>query len=223
MIFIFIIGLVFFGYGTVILFRKRNYKPAIGSLAFSIIFIIGIFSVLNTSKVDETQQLLDDNTTQEQPIQKEVSIQKEPVVETKEQNSEEKVELTDAEQGLEDTKNRLNLKIQKIIDSDFTFDTSLKKLELNNNLGTDNTEDYIALIYLSYDQPHSEETTKKWIDEYTSHLAASLTEETDITSLAIFWETPRFKDNWNTAKFNLTKKEGEFYFDSENYDRTVFK
>jgi len=114
--------------------------------------------------------------------------------------------------------------IENIIDEDFMFTTSLKEFQLNKNAGTDDPDDYIALIYLSYDELHSAKTTKKWIDEYTSHLAAILAEkEPDITSLSIFWETPRFKEDWNTAKFNLTKKDGTFYFDSKNYDKTVFK
>lgn len=129
-----------------------------------------------------------------------------------------------AKEDNSDYQNEVDSTIESVIDKDFTFDTTLKKLELNKNEGTNNPNDYVALIYLSYNETHSEKTTKKWIDKYTSHLAAKLAEkEPDITSISIFWETPRFKKNWNTAKFNLTKKDNKFYFDSENYDKTVFK
>lgn len=129
-----------------------------------------------------------------------------------------------AKEDNSDYKNEVESTIKSVIDKDFTFDTTLKKLELNKNEGTNNPNDYVALIYLSYNETHSEKTTKKWIDKYTSHLAAKLAEkEPDITSISIFWETPRFKKDWNTAKFNLTKKDKKFYFDSKNYDGTVFK
>lgn len=99
MIFIFIIGLLFFGYGTVILFKKQNYKPAIGSLAFSIFFIFGIFSISSDSK--EEPQLDLSGTTEENIITpKEDSIQEKPGGETKEPSLEEKVQLTDA--GIEE-------------------------------------------------------------------------------------------------------------------------
>lgn len=123
-----------------------------------------------------------------------------------------------------DRYNKIESDIKSIIDKDFTFDTTLKKFELNENSGTDKKGDYVALIYLSYNQANSAKTTKKWIDEYTNDLAAKLAKkETEITSLSIFWETPQFKKDWNTAKFNLTKNKNAFYFDSQNYDGTVFK
>ncbi|MGG1480481.1 hypothetical protein ABE402_06030 [Bacillus smithii] len=130
----------------------------------------------------------------------------------------------DETEKISNRKDEIQSTIENIINKDFMFDTSLKKFELNENMGTNNPNDYVALIYLSYDQIHSVKTTKKWIYKYTSHLAATLAKkEPDITSLSIFWETPRFKKDWNTAKFNLTRQGDNFYFDSENYDESVFK
>lgn len=112
--------------------------------------------------------------------------------------------------------------IEDIISNDFEFDTSLLNFELNDNLGTDKKDDYIALVYLSYDQTHSEKTTKKWIDTYTNHLAAKLGEdEPSISSLTIFWKTPRFKEGSNTAKFSLFRKGKEFYFENKWYDTVL--
>ena len=74
-----------------------------------------------------------------------------------------KFELTAAdveEQHKSDRYYEIESTLKSIIDKDFDFDTSLKKFELNDNLGTDEKADYVALIYLSYNQLHSAKTTK---------------------------------------------------------------
>lgn len=209
----FIIGLAciaFFGYGSIVLLRKKNYLYSAGCLIFVVIGIILLLPESNTEKNEaEIINSPEPVVTNTPPVKTQATA---PTVTLK----------NDSKFDLE-AKQLLNT-VQNIVDTDFTFKTSIKQVELNEHIGTDESGDFIALISLSYDQLHSEETTKKWIEEYTSHLAALLGEqENHITSLVIFWETPRFKENWNTAKFTLVKDtDGIFYFVSKELDTTVF-
>ncbi|MER2126333.1 hypothetical protein [Solibacillus sp.] len=209
----FIIGLAciaFFGCGAIVLLRKKNYLYSGSCLIFVFIGIILLLPESNTEKNEA------EITNSPKPV-----VTNTPPVKT--QAAAPTVTLKNDSKFDLEAKQLLNT-VQNIVDTDFTFKTSIKQIELNEHIGTDESGDFIALISLSYDQLHSEETTKKWIEEYTSHLAALLGEqEKNITSLVIFWETPRFKENWNTAKYTLVKKDdGIFYFESKTFDKSVF-
>lgn len=223
-IFIFaILGIISFIKKT----NKKGSKMLLGSIVSLIICVISIIGLGKTS---------DSNTDGYDPdamaarleatesVNAEVSKNENKLDEKKKEEPEE--ELSEAEieeQEFNEHVDMVESSIQEIIDQDFSFDTSIINFELNENLGTDEPDDYIALVYLSYDQLHTAKTTKKWIDTYTSHLAATLAEEDNgISSLNIFWETPEFKDNWNTAKFTLKKQGKKFVYDTQYYDGTVF-
>lgn len=83
--------------------------------------------------------------------------------------------------------------------------TSIKKIEINKHYGTDDPDDYIALIYLSFDAKNTVSTTKKMVEMYSSDLAAKLADEKKIYEIAIFWEVPCLKEGMNVVKFNLTR------------------
>lgn len=205
--------ILFFGFGLFILLFKKDFKNSIISLGF---VILGIWII----NIEEEETVTSGNS--EIPVETNVQIINKPA--TNNITTPKKSPTITSEEKFNEQANQLATFTQKVVDDNFTFDTSIKEIKLNEHIGTDSADDFIALIYLSYDQLHTEETTKKWIETYTSHLAASLATNTlDISELVIFWETPRFKENWNTVEFTLIKKDdGLFYFESETFDNTVF-
>jgi hypothetical protein len=115
---------------------------------------------------------------------------------------------TDVEQRTPETReDEIMIGIEQIVKEQYGS-TSIKEIDINQHYGTDDTDDYIALIYLSFDAKNTVGTSKEMIEMYGSDLAARLADEKDISEITIFWEVPYLKEGVNIAKFNLVR-EGE--------------
>lgn len=67
--------------------------------------------------------------------------------------------------------------------------TTLTSLTVNENLGTDIENDVIVLANLSWSAKNEEERTKKRLEIYSDHLAATIAPELkDGSEIALFWE-----------------------------------
>ncbi|MEX3625811.1 hypothetical protein [Viridibacillus arvi] len=135
-------------------------------------------------------------------------------------DSTEESEAETPKSTLEGRPGELEDKINDIISS---FDgVSVKEVEINDNIGTKKSDDYITLLRLSYDAPNEAETSKKLINLYNNEIGADLANEGDISKLVIFWEVPYLQEDKNSAKAILVLKGKQMIFDTDWYDPSVY-
>lgn len=113
--------------------------------------------------------------------------------------------------------------INSFIDENFKSGTELNKLELNDNMGTNKKNDYIALVHMKMDRVYSAKSGFNWIDKYSNYLAAELANhDNNISELVIFWTMPQFADkDYNVAKYTLKRNGKKFYFESQWQDNSL--
>ncbi|EOW9530430.1 hypothetical protein ACO11K_004252 [Bacillus cytotoxicus] len=100
---------------------------------------------------------------------------------------------------------------------------SVKKIEVNENLGTDNPDDYILLLYLSFDAKNTKQTTKEMIEMYNNEIGAKVGKSlNNVQELAIFWEVPYHQKDINLAKANLERVGDKMKF-KENWIAPALK
>ncbi|MCT4593186.1 MAG: hypothetical protein N4A57_02780 [Anaeromicrobium sp.] len=97
----------------------------------------------------------------------------------------------------------------KFYSEDYT-NAKLSSITINENLGTDTSDDYIALVYIKFDIKNSRETGNKIMRMYSDDLVAKVAELgiTDISEAAIFWED---EYNSRSVKYSYEYKNDEFY------------
>lgn len=129
----------------------------------------------------------------------------------------------DEQDGIESVKSNTKDFISSFIDENFKSGTELKKFELNENIGTEKDNDYIALVYMKMDKVYSAKSGFNWIEKYTNYLAAELaSNDNNISELVIFWSMPQFADkNYNVAKYNLKRNNNQFYFEKKWQDNRL--
>ncbi|HDR5267527.1 hypothetical protein E8M24_07380 [Bacillus thuringiensis] len=90
---------------------------------------------------------------------------------------------------------------------------TVKESKINEHLGTDNPDDYILLLYLSFDGKNSGQQTKSLIDMYNNEIGARIGGGIDkIQELVIFWEVPHIKKGPNLVKVNLQRLDDKMVF-----------
>ncbi|MEH6891955.1 hypothetical protein V7024_20180 [Bacillus sp. JJ864] len=99
---------------------------------------------------------------------------------------------------------------------------SVKKIEVNEHLGTDTPDDYIVLAYLSFDRANSKGTTKKMIEQYNNEIGALVGNmEQNAQILTIFWKVPYQQKDTNLAKTNLERADTKMKFKSNWFARAL--
>ena len=74
----------------------------------------------------------------------------------------------------------------------------IDRITINDDLGTEDENDYIALVYLTWNTKNSGKLSKEMLKMYSDDLAATLANENDtVQEIAIFWTVPYLND---TAK-----------------------
>lgn len=117
-------------------------------------------------------------------------------------------------------KEQLVYEVEKIV-KEFNS-TSIKDVTVNDHLGTDDPNDYLLLIYLSFDAKNRAGTAKDMIEMYNNELGSKLATQIDITEVAIFWEVPYLKEGDNIAKANLQREGDNMFFEEVWFNGTIF-
>ena len=112
-------------------------------------------------------------------------------------SSEEKVKQGEAEeqvkidnQGVDTTqvKTRVNSIIMRELNDSIT-NTTLKSVQINENLGTDANNDVVVLVNLSWSTKNLEKMTREMLEMYSDYLAATLSSElAEGSEIALFWK-----------------------------------
>ena len=132
---------------------------------------------------------------------------------------EETIEETDisVETTTESNNNSSTSDIEKQIKkylSEYTG-TTLDKLTLNDDYGTEEDGDYVALVYLTWDVKNTVKTSKEVLKLYSSDMAARIyTDVPSIQELCIFW-TVSYHDS--TAKISFERKSQGMVYTDEIY------
>lgn len=100
--------------------------------------------------------------------------------------------------------------------------TSVKEIKVNQHMGTDDPDDFLVLIHLSFDAKNTVKTTRDMLDLYNNEIGARLADVDRVSELTIFWEVPYLADG-NIAKANLVKVDAGMAFEDVWFDGRIFK
>ena len=99
--------------------------------------------------------------------------------------------------------------IRDRISEKYTY-TDVDRITINENLGSDAQDDYIALVYVTWTQKNSGKTSKEVLKMYSDDLAATIAENCEnVQELAVFWTVPYLNDA--NAKCAYERKNGGMY------------
>lgn len=101
--------------------------------------------------------------------------------------------------------------LRKIVEDNYSS-TDMTELTLNENLGTEDEDDYVALVYLTWDVTNSANMTKQMLALYSEDLAARVGNDLEtITDLAIFWTVPYYSETTTAAKYSYERTDEGMY------------
>lgn len=122
-------------------------------------------------------------------------------------------------------KDKISSKVKSVIkDSASQTKVSITSISVNENLGTDEENDFVVLAYLSFDVKNNAKMTKEMLVLLNNQIGANMAEIDNISELTIFWEVPYLNSsNDNIAKANLLRNDKGFYFEDEWYDSSIFE
>lgn len=96
--------------------------------------------------------------------------------------------------------------------AEYYDDTDVSAVTINENLGTDETDDYVALVYLTWNVKNSKGTTKEMLAMYSEDFAARVGMELEhVTDFAVFWTVPYYSASDTIAKYSYERKGGGMY------------
>lgn len=105
---------------------------------------------------------------------------------------------------------RIRLLVETIIDEAGYKNTVIEKITVNENLSTEEPNDYIALIYLAFDIKNTRETGNKMMRMYSDDMAATMADKgmSNIGEASVFWKD---EHNSRTVKYAYEYRDGGFY------------
>ncbi len=113
------------------------------------------------------------------------------------------VELTEEEQ--------IKADLENIVSENYAS-TDVTEITLNENLGTDDEADYVALVYLTWNVKNKPDTTKQMLAMYSEDFVARVGQDIQaITDFSIFWTVPYYSETETAAKYSYERKDGGMY------------
>jgi len=98
--------------------------------------------------------------------------------------------------------------------TDHYLKTDIDKIDIGEDLGTEEEGDYVALIYLTWNVKNKPEMTEQMLQMYSDDMAASLAlDHPEVQAAALFWEVPYL--NASTSKWSYRRKDGGMYMDDK--------
>lgn len=118
---------------------------------------------------------------------------------------------------VEKVKSDLTAKVNQYIDDNYTF-TVLDKIEVNPNAGTEESGDYIGLVYLTWNEKNKGEKSKTMLTMYSEDMATRVYDDLpEIQEIAIFWTVP-YLNNGN-AKLSFERKNNGMFYTDKVFDK----
>lgn len=228
--------LLFWPVGLFLMFKYKHHNTAVKIivscfcmilLMFQVFFTYVIGSAFKEVFIDDKPKTDVETVAQKLPKKEKDTEKEKKKKETVEEKVAEPVENTETEKPNEDTTQETTTPVQtQPIDKSYSIKsdiesivdgfqtTSIKEIKVNENMGTDAPDDYIALVYLSFDAQNRKSTTKNVIDLYNNELGAQVAKIKEVNELVIFWEVPYHLNNINAVKATLKRQGDDMYFES---------
>lgn len=90
--------------------------------------------------------------------------------------------------------------------------TEVSDITINENLGTDAADDYVALVTLTWSVKNGPDLTKKMLAMYSEDYAARIASDiSEISELCIFWIVPYYSDTDTIAKYAYERRKKGMY------------
>lgn len=176
-------------------------KPIFKRWWFWVIIVVIVIGIIGGSGSKEASQPTSTPVTTEAPTPAETSaLEEDQTSESMEASSSDE---PNTPQGI------IEQVIRNRIGEEYTY-SEIDRITINDNLGTDATDDYIALVYITWNQKNSGKTSKEVLKLYSDDLAATIGEQCEnVQELAIFWTVP-YLNNAN-AKCAYERKGNGMY------------
>ncbi len=90
--------------------------------------------------------------------------------------------------------------------------TDTESISVNANLGTENPDDYVALVYLTWNVKNTPDTTKDMFAMYSEDFAARIVQELpNVSEFCVFWTVPYYSESDVIAKYAYQRENGGMY------------
>ncbi|MGE6627212.1 hypothetical protein [Bacillus pumilus] len=114
-------------------------------------------------------------------------------------------EAADEEDELKSLKSDAEYKIESIVEDNYKA-ASIEKIEVNQDMSTDQDNKLIALVYLSFDFKNSAQTSYNMVEMFSDDLASKIgTDNNTINQIAVFWKVPYIGEDETLAKFSYER------------------
>ncbi|MED1481555.1 hypothetical protein [Bacillus altitudinis] len=121
----------------------------------------------------------------------------------KKNNSAEFTKKKDEE--LSTLKREAEYEIESIVEDNYKA-ASIEKIEINQDMSTDQDNKLIALVYLSFDFKNSAQTSYNMVEMFSDDLASKIgTDNNTINQIAVFWKVPYIDEDETLAKFSYER------------------
>lgn len=211
---LFVVGILGFGISLVLLIisfvKKRPKKIMLIGLVVSVVMV---FTGLLMDPTDDLEDVAESpNQEVEKDVEDDLDIKETEtdLGEIKEEEPKEKTEEEIEKERVAGRKRELKRDIESRINEGEYTSAKLDKITINNNLGDEEGETYIALVYLKFDIKNRRKTANEMMKMYSDDLAATLANKgiKDIAEIAIFWE-----DEYNdrNVKYAYEYEDGQFF------------
>lgn len=109
------------------------------------------------------------------------------------------------DEELSTLKREAEYKIESIVEDNYKA-ASIEKIEVNQDMSTDQDNKLIALVYLSFDFKNSAQTSYNMVEMFSDDLASKIgTDNNTINQIAVFWKVPYIGEDETLAKFSYER------------------
>lgn len=202
--FIVLILILFFPIGLVLVWTNKHWTQKGKIIATVIVAVILLFGLLGGGESDTTTT----STTVDTTVETTVDTTVETTVDTTNETTAETTSETIIEDTADDPVKAIENTIRARIEEKYTS-TDIEKIDINEDLGTDTPDDYVALVYLTWNMQNTGKTSKEVLTMYSNDLAATTAEQLqNVQEIAIFWDVPYLNDS---AKCAYERKGNDMY------------
>lgn len=108
------------------------------------------------------------------------------------------------DEELSTLKSEAEYEIESIVEENYKA-ASIEKIEINQDMSTDQDNKLLALVYLSFDFKNTAQTSYNMVEMFSDDLAAKIGSDNEsISQLSVFWKVPYLSDK-SAAKFSYER------------------